>query len=376
MFEEGIALKKKYGEENVFDLSLGNPILEPPAEFTRELKRLAEKPSAGMHRYMANAGYPETRAAVATQLAKETGIKVTGEDIIMTCGAAGALNVILRTLLNPGEEVIVFAPYFLEFLNYIENQNGVAKVLPSDEHFLPRLEALEAGIGPKTKAVLINSPNNPTGVIYSAEFLRELGGVLQRKSAQYGHEIYLISDEAYRKIIYDGLTYPSPLQYYPQSIIAASHSKDLGLAGERIGYIALHPECRPHKELQDGLVFCNRTLGFVNAPALMQQLVGHLQDVTVAVAEYQQKRDFLYGNLVKMGYQMNKPQGAFYLFPKSPIEDDIAFVGELLQLQVLTSPGTGFGLPGYFRICYSVADRTLEGSLVNFRKAAEKYKLR
>jgi aspartate aminotransferase len=376
MFEEGIALKKRYGEANVFDLSLGNPILEPPAEFTRELKHLAEKPLPGMHRYMANAGYPEARAAEAAQLQRETGIKVTGEDVVMTCGAAGALNVVLRTLLNPGEEVIVFAPYFLEFLNYIELQGGVSKVLPSDENFLPRLEALEAGIGPKTKAVLINSPNNPTGVVYGADFMHQLGGVLQKKSAQYGTDIYLISDEAYRKLIYDGLKYASPLNHYPQSIVAASHSKDLGLAGERIGYIALHPDCRPHKELQDGLVFCNRTLGFVNAPALMQNLVSHLQDVTVAVAEYQRKRDFLYGHLVEMGYRVMKPQGAFYLFPKSPIEDDIAFVGELLQLRVLTSPGTGYGLPGYFRICYSVDDRTLEGSLSGFREMAEKYKLR
>ncbi|OGO23698.1 MAG: aspartate aminotransferase [Chloroflexi bacterium RBG_16_50_9] len=376
MFEEGMALKKRYGEANVFDLSLGNPVLEPPAEFNRELKILAGNPLPGMHRYMANAGYPDTRAAVAAHLAQETGIQVKGEDVVMTCGAAGALNVVLRAILNPDEEVIVFAPFFLEFINYIENHGGAAKIIPSDKNFIPRLDALEAGIGPKTKAVIINSPNNPTGVVYDEDFMHKLGEVLNKKSVQHGMDIYLISDEAYRKIIYDGLRYTSPLNHYPQSIVAASHSKDLGLAGERIGYIALHSECRPHKELLDGIIYCNRTLGFVNAPALMQRLVTQLQNVTVAVDEYQRKRDFLYGHLVEMGYRVMKPQGAFYMFPESPLKDDVTFVRELLQYQVLTSPGTGFGMPGYFRICYSVDDRTLEGSLNGFRKAAEKYKLR
>jgi aspartate aminotransferase len=374
MFEEGMALKKRYGEANVFDLSLGNPVLEPPPEFYRELRRLVEKPPVGMHRYMANAGYPETRAAVASQLERETGVGLGGGDVIMTCGAAGALNVVLRALLDPGDEVIVLAPYFPEFLNYIENQGGVAKVLPTDEGFKPRLDVLEAGIGPKTKAVIINSPNNPTGVVYGEGLVHELGGLLEKKSAKHGRDIYLISDEAYRRLIYDGLTHVSPLKHYEQSIIVASHSKDLGLAGERIGYVALHPEARAHDELVDAVVYCNRTLGFVNAPALMQRLVGHLQGVTVSVAEYQRKRDFLYSRLIEMGYQAVKPQGAFYLFPRSPLEDDIAFVRELLQYQVLTSPGTGFGAPGYFRIAYSVDDRTLEGALNGFRKAAAKYR--
>jgi aspartate aminotransferase len=376
MFEEGIALKQHYGEENVFDLSLGNPIVEPPVEFTQELKRLANSSSAGLHRYMENAGYPETRAAVAAQLAKETGINLTGKDIIMTCGAAAALNVTFRTILNEGEEVIVFAPYFTEFMNYIEHHGGVVKILPTDENFLPRLDALEAGIGPKTRAVLINSPNNPTGVVYGEELIHELGDLLTKKETQHGGNIFLISDEAYRKIIYDGFQYPSPLNHYPQTIIATSYSKDLGLAGERIGYIALHPDCVDHEEMIDGFIFCNRTLGFINAPALMQRIVRHLQHLTVAVSEYQRRRDFLYGHLLDMGYSVTKPQGAFYLFPKSPLEDDVAFVMELQrQCQVLTTPGSAFGTPGYFRISYTVDDRTLEGSLPGLEKMAKKYKL-
>ncbi len=373
MFEEGAILKHRYGEENIFDLSLGNPVMEPPVEFRRELKKLAEHPLPGMHRYMGNAGYPETRAAVAVQLSLETGIKFTLNDIVMTCGAAGALNVVLKTILNPGDEVIMFAPYFVEYRHYIDNHNGVARVLPTDEQFIPRLNDLEAGIGVKTRAVIINSPNNPTGAVYSEDFVHQLGELLRKKEAQYGTQIFLISDEAYRKIIYDGLEYSSVLPYYTQSIIGTSHSKDLALPGERIGYIAVHPDCSQRDELVDGFIFCNRTLGYVNAPALMQHVVRHLQSVTVSVAEYQQKRDFLYDRLVDMGYSVVKPRGAFYMFPKSPLEDDIAFVAELQQWKVLTVPGRGFGAPGYFRISYCVDDRTLEGSLTGFQKAAQKF---
>lgn len=376
MFEEGNALKQRYGEENVFDLSLGNPVMEPPAEFDRELKKLVEHPFAGMHRYMENAGYPETRAAVATQLSLETGIKFTMRDIVMTCGAAGALNVVLKTILNRGDEVIVFAPYFVEYSNYIANHSGIARVLPTDARFVPRLDILSDDIGAKTRAVILNSPNNPTGVVYSENLIHRLGQLLRKKEAQYGTEVFVVSDEAYRKIIYDGLKYPSPLQHHPRSIIATSHSKDLALPGERIGYIAVHPDCSQREELRNGLIFCNRTLGYVNAPALMQHIVRHLQHVTVSVAEYQQKRDFLYDHLTGMGYSVIKPQGAFYMFPKSPLEDDVAFVRELQQWKVLTVPGRGFGTPGYFRLSYCVDDRTLEGSLAGFQKAAQKFNLR
>jgi aspartate aminotransferase len=376
MFEEGATLKQRYGEENVFDLSLGNPVMEPPPEFYRELRKLVDNPLPGMHRYMENAGYPETRAAVAAQLSLETGIKFTMKDIIMTCGAAGALNVVLKTILNPGDEVIIFAPYFVEYRYYIDNHGGVARVLPTDEQFIPKLDDLEAAIGAKTKAVLINSPNNPSGAVYSEDFIHQLGELLHKKEAQYGTQVFLISDEPYRKIIYDGLKYPSVLHHHPRSIIVTSHSKDLALPGERIGYIAVHPDYNQREELVGGLIFCNRTLGYVNAPALMQHIVRYLQHVTVSITEYQSKRDFLYDQLIEMGYSVVKPQGAFYMFPKSPLEDDVAFVRELLQWKVLTVPGSGFGSPGYFRISYCVDDRTLEGSLAGFKKAAQKFNLR
>jgi len=363
MFDEGAILKQRYGEDNVFDLSLGNPVMEPPAEFNRELRRLIENPSPGMHRYMANAGYPETRAAVATQLTLETGIEFTMNEIVMTCGAAGALNVVLKTILNPGEEVIIFAPYFAEYIHYINNYDGTVRVLPTDEQFIPRLDILEASIGTKTRAVIINSPNNPCGAIYPEDVIHRLGELLRNKQAQHGTQILLISDEVYRKIIYDGLKYPPVWHHYPESIVVTSHSKDLALPGERIGYIAIHPDCSQRQELVDGFIYCNRALGFVNASALMQHVVCQLQQVTIPITEYQRKRDFLYDHLVAMGYSVVKPRGAFYMFPKSPAADDAAFVEELKQNRVLTVPGRGFGSPGYFRVSYCVNDKTLEGSL-------------
>jgi aspartate aminotransferase len=373
MFEEGAILKKQYGEENIFDLSLGNPIMEPPTEFFRELKEIAEHPTPGMHRYMSNAGYTETRATVAEQLALETSIKFTENDVIMTHGAAGALNVVLKTILNHGDEVIIFAPYFAEYVHYVDNHYGVSRILSTDEQFAPRVDELEQAINERTRAVLINSPNNPSGAVYSEERLRAIGDVLRKKETELGTHILLISDEAYRKLIYDGLEYPFPVHHHKNSLITTSHSKDLALPGERIGYIAVHPECHGREELVNGFIHVNRTLGFVNASALMQHIVRHLQGVTVSIAEYQRKRDFLYDNLSAMGYSMVKPQGAFYLFPKSPIEDDVNFVRELQKLKVLTVPGRGFGTPGYFRIAYCVEDAVLEGSLNGLRGAARKF---
>lgn len=375
MFEEGIVLKQKYGADKVFDLSLGNPIVEPPPEFKEELRRLAGNPSPGMHRYMENAGYPETRAAVAGQLAAETGIKYTGSDIVMTCGAAAALNVVLKTLLNSGDNVIIFAPYFAEYFHHISNHYGIPRILPTDEQFVPKLDALKTAIDRNTRAVIINSPNNPSGVVYHDDFLTELGRLLEKKSAQTNRAVYLISDEPYKRLVYDGLKFACPSRHYVNSIIVNSHSKDLAIPGERIGYIAIHPDCRDRTELLDGFVFCNRTLGFVNAPALMQHAVRRLQAVSVSIADYQRKRDFLYNNLTRMGYSMLKPQGAFYMFPKTPIPDDIAFIRELQQELVLTVPGQGFGRPGYFRISYCVDDKTIEGSLEGFFKVARKYGL-
>jgi aspartate aminotransferase len=375
MFDEGNILRQKYGADKVFDLTLGNPIMEPPSEFKRELKRLADNPLPGMHRYMENAGYADTRAAVAAQLQRESGVKVTAADIVMTVGAAGALNVLLKTVLNPGEEVIVFAPYFVEYLNYIDNHGGAPVIVPTDAVFQPKLDALEAAVNRKTRALIINSPNNPTGVVYPEKTLKLIGNLLQKKEAEYDTQIYLVSDEPYRKLIYDGLKYPSPLLYHTAAVVATSHSKDLALPGERIGYVAVNPACRGRQELVDGLIYCNRILGFVNAPALMQHIVKSLQNVTVSIADYQQKRDYLYSNLVDMGYRVIKPQGAFYMFPETPIPDDVEFVRALQETLVLAVPGQGFGGPGHFRISYCTDDRTLAGALDGLRKTAKRFGL-
>jgi aspartate aminotransferase len=376
MFEEGNALKKKFGEDNVFDLSIGNPTFEPPDEFHSRILQLIGKPSAGMHRYMENAGYAETRAAVASQLSTETGLKFSETDIVMTCGSAAAINVVMKSILNPGDEVILFAPFFSEFDNYIDNHGGKVIIVPTDKDFLPQLDKLESAINQKTKAILMNSPNNPTGVVYDHDFMVKISDLLNKKAMQLSRPVILINDEAYRKLIYDNIQFPHIFKYYQHTISVNSHSKDLALPGERIGHIAINPECYAHHELVSGFIFCNRILGFVNAPALMQNVVKHLQDVTISIEAYQKKRDFLYSNLVKMGYQVIKPQGAFYMFPSSPIEDDISFVSVLHNWNILTVPGTGFGSPGYFRIAYCVEDKTLEGSLPGFEKAAKKYNLR
>ena len=371
MFEEGISLKQQFGEENVFDLSLGNPIMEPPQEFFDELRRVAENPIAGLHRYMPNAGFVETRDAVAAQLREETGQDFTANEIIMCCGAGGALNVILKTLLDPGDEVVIFAPYFVEYFFYADNHGGACKVVPPNDDFLPDLDAFENAIVENTKIVLLNSPNNPSGVLYSAELLVQLGEIIQRKEKEFGSEIFLVSDEPYRKILFDGLEYPHIFDHHVRSIVATSHSKDLAVPGERLGFVAVHPDYDDKTELMDGLVFCNRTLGFVNAPALIQHIVKNLQSVTIDVQQYQDKRDFMYQNLTEIGYEMPMPQGAFYMFPKSPIEDDVEFTAELQKSNVLVVPGRGFGSPGHFRLSYCVTDETLAGSLEGFRIAFE-----
>ena len=373
MFEEGMALKQEHGEENVFDLSLGNPIIEPPAEFLQELRTLAGSPVPGMHRYMPNAGYTETRAAVAGQLTEETGLAFGAEHLVMTCGAGGALNVVMKTLLDPGDEVVIFAPYFVEYMFYADNHGGSCRVVPPNAEYLPDLEAFEASLNARTRMVLVNSPNNPTGRVYSAELLTELGGIIRDKEEEYGTEIFLVSDEPYRKILFDGAQYPHVFPHHVRTIVATSHSKDLGLPGERIGFVAVRPDYEGRAELVDGLTFCNRTLGFVNAPALMQRIVARLQSVTVDVGQYQAKRDYLYEALMDIGYSVVRPEGAFYMFPRSPTEDDVAFTEELRENLVLVVPGRGFGLSGHFRIAYCVDDRTLEGSLAGFRAAFQRF---
>ena len=374
MFEEGISLKRQYGDENVFDLSLGNPVIDPPEEFFTKLKSIADSPITGMHRYMPNAGLVETREAVAGQLVDETHITFTADEIIMTCGAGGALNVVMKTLMDPGDEFVIFAPFFVEYHFYADNHGGSCKVVPPDQNFLPDMDAFRDSITPVTRGVLINSPNNPTGVLYSSDVLENLCEIIRQKEKEYGTEIYLVSDEPYRRIIFDQLEYPHIFDHHQRSIVATSHSKDLALPGERIGYIAIHPECPDKEEIIDGMVFCNRTLGFVNAPALAQHLVASLQSVTVDVSLYERKRDFLYSELIEMGYSVVRPQGAFYMFPKAPIEDDVEFVDKLKEERVLAVPGTGFGLPGYFRLSYCLNDETIEGALPGLKRAIAQYK--
>jgi aspartate aminotransferase len=374
MFEEGDKRRKQYGAENVFDLSLGNPNLEPPARFKEVLADLIHDSTPGRHAYMANAGFTETRQAVADYLSTFNGPTFSANDVVMTVGAGGALNVVLKTILNPGDEVIIPKPYFVEYNFYLDNHQGVPKLVRTTPDFSIDLDAIEEGMTEKTKAVLINSPNNPTGRVYSQQKVRGLGALLSRCSERMGRPVYLISDEPYRKIVYDGVAVPSIFDAYGESFVVTSFSKDLSLPGERIGYIAAHPDMSEKGDVMSGLVLCNRILGYVNAPALMQRAISHLLEVSVDMSIYQKKRDMLYEGLVSAGYELVKPEGAFYLFPKTPIEDDVAFVRELQEENILTVPGSGFGGPGHFRIAYCVSDEVIERSLPGFERVMTRHR--
>jgi aspartate aminotransferase len=377
MFETAIQLKAEYGEANIFDFTLGNPIEEPPPGFKQALKKFSSHPIPGMHRYMPNSGYPETRQFVAQQLSKETGVPFTADHIVMTIGAAGGLNVTLKAILDQGDEVIVPSPYFVEFGFYIDNHGGVMRLVDTHEDFSLDLTAMEKAITERTKAVLINSPNNPTGAVYAADALRGLGELLRKKSKDRKTPIYLIADEAYKTIIYNGISLPTIFQYYEPAISVVSYSKSLGVPGERIGYVAINPAYAGGEELMGAMIFLNRTLGYINAPALMQRLLPLAGANHVGVKEYQRKRDLLYGALSGYGFTVNKPQGAFYMFPRSPIKDDLAFVMDLQEsFHILTVPGRGFGKEGYFRIAYCVEMDVIERSLPGFEQAARKYGLR
>jgi aspartate aminotransferase len=372
MFEEGERLRQEFGAEKIYDFTLGNPDTEPPEAFQRELLELAQNPLPGMHRYMNNAGYMETRAAVAAKLAKDSNVDVTAGHIIMTCGAGGALNVVLKTILNPGEEVIILAPFFVEYKFYIDNHGGVpVEVWTDHDTFQLDIDAIKNAITSRTRAVLICSPNNPTGVIYPEESLRQLGAVLKKIHKDNGHLIYVISDEPYARIAFDGKHVPNIFPLVESSIIVTSHSKDLALPGERIGYLAANPRMDTALQFMEGAVFSNRVLGFVNAPALMQRLVAKLQDESVDVDEYQVKRDLLVSELTGMGFSMVKPDGAFYLFPKSPLADDVEFVKLAQKHHILLVPGAGFGAPGFFRIAYCVDKGMIERSLPAWRALAK-----
>jgi aspartate aminotransferase len=369
MFEEGAVMKKKYGADKVFDFSLGNPNIEPPDEFKKELINLAAEIIPLKHGYTPVAGFTQTRQAIAEKINKAHGLKLDLDHVIMSCGAAGALNVIFKSLLDPEDEVIVPTPYFVEYPFYVDNYRGVVKFVKTNADFSLDIKAIAAAIGDNTKAVLINSPNNPTGKVYSQQNIDDLARLLTEKGKELNKTIYLVSDEPYVEIVYDGITVPSILKAYKNSIVAYSYSKTLSLPGERIGYIAVNPEIEHGTDLLNALVLCTRILGFVNAPALMQRIVAKLQDAAVDVKVYQKKRDILCEGLAKAGYKFEKPQGAFYLFVQSPIPDDVEFVKMLLKKNILVVPGSGFGGPGYFRIAFCVDDATITNSLPGFAEA-------
>lgn len=370
MFEEGEKLKKKHGVENIYDFSLGNPITEPPEALKEELIRVASSDTQGMHRYMTNSGYDDVREEVAQYQRETTGLPFTKDNIVMTVGAAGGLNVVFKSILDPGDEVIVPCPFFVEFMFYIGNHNGVIKLVDTKDDFHLDIEKIKATINKKTKAILINSPHNPTGVVYHEAELLELIDLLHERSKK-GQRIYIVADEAYKKIIYNGTKLPNLPNMYEDTVIVTCHSKDLGLAGERIGYIAMSPRIKNVRSLIDATIFANRILGFINAPAIMQRVVAKFQRSSVDITDYQKKRDAIYNILVESGFEVVKPAGAFYIFPKSPIPDDIQFVRTMLQHHILTVPGVGFGKPGYFRIAYCVTMDVIEKSRPYFKEVGE-----
>ncbi len=373
MFEEGARLKAENGAGNVFYFSLGNPNITAPECFDKALAETACSCS-GEHGYMPNTGYPHVRESVAKYLSAEQGVAVTADEVIMTCGASGALNVALKTLLDPGDEVLTPVPCFVEYGFYADNHGGVLKTVATHPDFSLDLDAMAAAITAKTKVVLINSPNNPTGQIYSRESLIRLGELLAAKSADHERTIYLISDEPYRKIVFDGHNVPSIFDVYADSILATSYSKDISIPGERIGYAALNPAANHRDDVMNGMALANRILGFVNAPALMQKIVACLQGTSVDIGLYQRKRDMLCEGLAAAGYEFVTPPGTFYLFPRSPIPDDVAFVQALQEELILVVPGSGFNGPGHFRIAFCVDDKTIAKALPGFKRVMARFR--
>ena len=369
MFEEGNLLKGIHGVSNVFDFTIGNPDLEPPGTFKDAIINTLESGEKGLHAYMPNAGYDFTRKAVAGRTSFEQNTEVAEDNIVMTCGAGAALNVILRSILNRGDKVITPIPYFVEYKFYTSNYGGETLFVPSGEDFNLDLDEIEKAIDESTAAILINSPNNPTGMIYPEKSIKALGEILRKKSRETGRTIYLICDEPYRKIAYDGKKVPPVFPYYENTLIATSCSKDLSIPGERIGWIAVNPLAEDFKDLYGALVLCNRILGFVNAPALMQRAVAAIINDTADISEYQRKKDILCNGLKKIGYEFIDPRGTFYLFPKAPGGDDIEFIETLKKELILAVPGSGFGMPGYFRISFCVSDDVINRSLEGFERA-------
>lgn len=370
MFEEGERLAQIYGAENVFDFSLGNPYKEPPQSVKDTVKELVEE--VGIHKYMNNGGFVDVRKVVANHVSKDIDVKLEWQNIIMSCGAAGGLNVTFKSLLNFGEEVIVFAPYFVEYGFYAKNHGGKLRVVDTTKSdFMPTREGLRAALNDKTKIVLINSPNNPTGALYNRECLEGIAAELRLWKEETGNVVYLVSDEPYAEIVFDGYEVPNILGIYEDSIIVTSFSKSLGLAGQRIGYIAVSPKIEKVALLMDIMTFSTRTLGFVSASALWQKAVAKCIEEVVDVEDYKEKRDILYKHLTSLGFEIRKPEGTFYLFPKSPIADDKLFTEIAVKHRILVVPGSGFGAPGYFRISYCVPTEKVNKSLAAWTKLAE-----
>ncbi|PIE59816.1 MAG: aspartate aminotransferase [Desulfobulbus propionicus] len=370
MFEEGIKMKAEFGDDQVFDFSIGNPDVAPPEQFSAVLGKLAGDRSPGIHGYMPNGGYPFVREALAERLSEEQEVQLDQGDILMTCGAAGALNVIFKALLDPGDEVIVLSPYFVDYHFYVDNHGGVVKVVKTHKDFHLDFEALEEAISEKTKVMLINSPNNPTGQIYPAKDLARLGELLETTGEKYCRDIYLVSDEPYRHIIFDDNVVPALMAATTKSIVASSYSKELSVPGERIGYIAVHPHMAEKQSVLNAMTMANRILGFINAPALMQRAVAQLQDVHVDSSVYARRLEVFCSVLDQAGIEYERPKGAFYLFPKVP-GDDVEFCRLLNTERILAVPGRGFGMPGYIRLAFCVDADIIERSAEGFKRAME-----
>ncbi len=378
MFVEGNELAARVGRENVYDFSLGNPATPAPAALNEAIKQLVDETDPlVLHGYMDNAGYPDVRQAVAENLNKRFGTAFTSHNIVMTVGAAGGLNIIFKTILDPGDEVIVFAPYFGEYKSYAANFDAeVVEVTPDFETFQPDLAAFEKAVNEKTKAVIVNTPNNPTGVIYHEETMKKMAEILEKKEKEIGHEIYLISDEPYRELVYDGNQEDFLTKYYRNTLVGYSFSKSLSLPGERIGYLVIPDEADGSEELISAATIANRTLGCVNAPSLIQKVVAKCVDAKTDLAAYDKNRQALYNGLKECGFECIKPQGAFYLFVKSPVADEKAFCEAGKKYNILMVPGSSFACPGYVRLAYCVSYDTIVNSLPEFKKLAAEYGLK
>ena len=375
MFEEGKKMMAIYGAENVYDFSLGNPSVEPPVAVKEAIIDVLNSESQGLvHGYPNNSGFEDVREIVAQSINKKFDTNFHSSNIVMTVGAAGGLNVILKTILNPSEEVIAFAPFFGEYRNYVSNFDGVlVAITPNTETFQPNLKEFEEKITTNTKAVIVNTPNNPTGVVYSEETIKELAAILEKKQKEFQTSIYLISDEPYRELAYDGVEVPYLTKYYNNTIVGYSYSKSLSLPGERIGYLVIPDELDDSEEVKAAANVANRILGFVNAPSLIQRAVAKCIDAAVDVEVYNRNRELLYNRLLEYGYECIKPQGAFYLFVKALEEDDKAFAAKAKEHNILIVPGSSFGCPGYCRIAYCVDYAMIERSLPHFHALAKEY---